>query len=164
LSDSREEFERLLSVTTNGPVNTEPLESFGYRFEPKKGAWQILAKFNKSLPKSIMRSSLAKEIGVPEQVIVDWEQAMLKIKITGNPTQLDAIELLRVGENGEINSDPLGKWAVRYYPQSKVWRRTRSHRNEVSRLEVAKKVGVAEEIIAAWEMAANAKWERDNVN
>ncbi len=69
------------------------------------------------------------------------------------PEQKDAADLLKIDEHGRLNRDPLSKWRFRFYPESGRWRRISASRKEVSRQEVAKRVGVAEEVLKDWESA-----------
>jgi hypothetical protein len=93
---------------------------------------------------------VSQEVGVAQEILKAWEEA-LKTKVL--PKMDDAAELLRVDANGPISLDPLAKWQLRFYPESGRWRRTRSNRDEVPRSAVAKKVGVTEDVLAAWETA-----------
>jgi DNA-binding transcriptional regulator YiaG len=93
---------------------------------------------------------VAEEVGTTEDMLKVWEQAV-RAKVL--PEMEDAVELLKVDANGPVNLDPLAQWQLRFYPDSARWRRTRSHRDEVPRSAVAKKVGVSEEVLAEWEKA-----------
>lgn len=147
------EAEKLLAVTENGPVNHDPLTAWGFRFYPATGHWRRIQKFHERLPLRVSRAAIAREVQVPEQVIATWEATMRTAAVRQDQS---AAELLQVGPGGPVNLDPLARWQLRYYPQSKLWRRTRSHRNEVSREDVARKVGVSEDLLAAWESAVSA--------
>ena len=69
--------------------------------------------------------------------------------------------LLQVGPGGVTNSQPLHRWGFCFYPLSRVWRRARAARDEVTREQVAKRVGVTEETLVAWELAACEGFKTD---
>jgi hypothetical protein len=149
-------IEKLFAPDSTGKVAKHPLEAMGFRFDAKNKTWRTVTRFHDSLPKNVTRCRVATEVGVSEQLLEDWEKAICDqdaSEAVGN----DPVDLLRV-DQPQLNKDPLSAWQLRYYPQSKVWRRTRSHRNEVSRLEVARKIGVPEDLILKWELAMNSEW------
>lgn len=140
----------LLAVGPSGPALQDPLKEFGFRFDPRTGAWRRVVKFHKRMPPRITRSAVAVECGVPEDVLERWEESARRVVEVGEQS---AAELLAIGPGGAVNADPLVRWSFRFYPRSGVWRRTRADRNEVDRGQVARKVGVDPELITAWERA-----------
>lgn len=63
-------------------------------------------------------------------------------------------ELLDVKDDGTAcHLQPLTAWRFAYYPASRVWRFTRSHRDEVAATKVAKRLGVSVGMIRRWEEA-----------
>ena len=144
----------LLAVGPSGPAIQDPLKEFGFRFDPRTGTWRRVVKFHKRMPPRIARSAVAAECGVPEYVLERWEQSARRVV---EVREQCAAELLAVGPGGVVNPDPLVRWSLRFYRRSGVWRRTRADRNEVDRKQVARKVGVDAELIAAWERAYSAQ-------
>jgi hypothetical protein len=151
------EIEKLFGLDSEGKLNRNPLEPLGFRFDAKSKSWRTVTRFHSNLPKNISRNNVASAIGIDESLIEKWEKAVSFESREPNSIT-DTKSLLSVDHGAVLNLDPLSSWQLRYYPQSKTWRRTRSHRNEVTRAEVARKVGVPEELITLWEQAMNARW------
>jgi hypothetical protein len=70
--------------------------------------------------------------------------------------ETEALRLLEVKNGRPVYRDPLVRFGFCYYPSRGYWRRARSHRDEVTRSAVAKRIGVPEDVLAAWEEAARA--------
>jgi hypothetical protein len=148
----------LLAVGRDGSINVDPLAGWALRFAPKTNHWTRYSLRKVGLPRPLSRATVAQEVGATEDALKAWEEA-LKAKVL--PRMDDAAELLKVDANGLIILDPLAKWQLRFYPESGRWRRTRSNRDEVPRLAVARKVGVAEDILVAWEAAMLRRLQQD---
>jgi transcriptional regulator with XRE-family HTH domain len=141
-----------LGTSAGGEFVRDPLADWGFRFYPERREWRRAANFSRErLSRTANRSEVANCIGVSEDLLEAWEiaaVARLPAAESQSPEQL-----LSLGPDGPVNTDPLISWRLRYYPAANRWRRTRASRNEVLRAEVAEKVGVAEDIIERWELA-----------
>ena len=155
----------LLAVGPDGQVNPEPLVEWNFRFSRRANRWTRISyysrgSYRRGLPRVVARSTVAQEVGVPEEAIARWQAAFMAAERARDVAS--AQSRLAVGADGSIDPHPLTMWNLDFFPQSRVWRRTRGQRNEVSRSVVAKKVGVCEDLIKRWEQAAIALWERQH--
>jgi len=75
--------------------------------------------------------------------------------------EVNANELLAVGPEGPVNSDPLASWSLRFDPRTSRWSRCSIRKvglpRPISRAAVAEEVGVTEETLKEWESAVRAK-------
>ena len=145
-----------------GKPLADPLVSLGFRFDAKSKVWRRVVRFHKNMPSNTHRKTVADEAGLSEDALQAWEEAI--VIATVEVSSDDPAALLAVVDGHPVHLDPLRKWAFQYFPQSKIWRRTRSHRNEVSREDIAKKVGVPEALVEAWESAADKNWATKQVD
>jgi hypothetical protein len=152
------ESEKMFAIGPKGPVNPDPLVALGLRFYSKTGHWRRIGSFHKHLPTRVSRRLVSEEIGLPESVIEAWENAVKAGNTQGTD---DVSELLRICPSGVAHSQPLQHLGFCFYPQSRVWRRARAARDEVTREQVAKRIGVTEEVLLAWELAACAGLKED---
>jgi len=155
---------KLLAVGPGGEVNLDPLVEWHFRFSPRGNRWTRISYYSKGsygrgLPRVVSRSTVAQEVGVPEQAIADWQAAVMSSAGEHDGTTPES--KLAIGPDGLIDRSPLSEWHFEFFPQSGVWRRTRGQRGEVSRRAVAKKVGVSEDLIEQWERAATASWRSE---
>lgn len=140
----------VFAVAADGSFNAQPLAALKINFNPTTKTWRKAARFKRGgLPRIVARAEIARELEIDEQLLIDWERHV--IQQNAGPS---AEESLAVNEDGSVvNEDPLQRWKYRFHCESNVWRRATSHRNEVSRAEVARKVGICEDLIARWENA-----------
>lgn len=156
----------LLTVGPDGEVNSDPLLEWHFRFSHRGNRWTRVSfyskgNFRRGLPRVVSRSTVAQEVDIPEEAIAAWQAAFTAAGRTNN--DVTAESKLSVGSDEPIDTNPLAEWHFEFFPQSKVWRRTRGQRAEVSRRAVAKKVGVSEEVIEEWEEARIALWSSETV-
>ncbi len=71
-----------------------------------------------------------------------------------DPLSTDAGSRLIARVDGSPLEQPLEPWRILYFIRSRRWRRARAAREELSRAQVAKEVGVTESLLEAWEVAA----------
>lgn len=156
---------KLLAIGPGGEVNPDPLVEWRFRFSPRAKRWTRISRyakgsFRRGLPRVVSQAKVAEEVGVPEQVLADWQAALIASKSGTDGTSPES--KLAIGPDGPIHRSPLVDWHFEFFPRSGVWRRTRGQRSEVSRQSVAKKVGVSEELIEQWEKALTALRERES--
>jgi DNA-binding transcriptional regulator YiaG len=130
------------------PGLEQPLADSGFRFDPRARCWRRIVKFHKKMPPRISRAAIARELGIPEEAIANWEQ---RAHGAANDADRSAADLIAPQADGRVNTDPFCSWGLRFYPSSGAWRRTRADRNEVDREVVARKVGLPVASIIAWE-------------
>jgi hypothetical protein len=143
------------AVTDGRPLLINPLQSESIRFNPILKLWRlyVLDPPNGVYVKTIERSKILCRYGVSEADLTTWETAFLKAGFAPCP-----FAHLDVGDDGAVLLEqPLQSWNYAYYPSSRLWRRTRSHRDEVSPDKVAKRVGVPLPLIRRWEVARLAQ-------
>jgi len=156
---------KLLSVGPGGEVDPAPLIEWQFRFNRRGNRWTRVSfysqgSFRRGLPRVVSRSTVAEEVGVPEQAIAAWQAAFTASECSKDDATAES--KLSVGSDASIDTSPLADWHLEFFPQSKVWRRTRGQRAEVSRGAVAKKVGVFEDVIEKWEEARIALWKSES--
>lgn len=133
------------------PLHQQPLDECGFRFNVSSGTWRERGGLKRgAMPRVISRANISKTIGVSEDIIQRWEEAT---KAPGN--QLPPPEdLMAIDDSGRpVHREPFLQYGFAFYPRSSTWRRTRADRTEVPRDVVAKKLGVAEQQLARWEVA-----------
>lgn len=146
-----EEILRRLAIGPNGEVDESPLSDWRFRYYPDRRHWRRIAQYSSRLPRIVSRSTIADELGIEEAAILAWERALSSLRC--DSMSRNAESLLTVVDGVPVSRDPLVAWRLRYFPEGRRWRRTRSHREEVSRCRVAREVGVREELIELWEEA-----------
>jgi hypothetical protein len=151
----------MLAVGHGGEMNPDPLVEWNFRFNRRGNRWMRISiyskgSFRRGLPRVVSRSTVAEEVGVPEEAIAAWQVAFTSSGSSRNSSSLES--RLAIGPDGPIDQKPLVDWSFEFFPQSGVWRRTRGQRSEVSRRAVASKVGVSEDLIRRWEEAMIASW------
>ena len=148
------DFKKLFATNADGSLlDEQPLEFANIRFNVATMTWRQAAKYTEGgLPRIISREEISKQHGVDVDVIRAWEMANV-----GPGSVPTADEMLSIGEDGApMYKDPLRKWKLVYFPDSGIWRRATSHRDEVSREHVAKKSGADLALIEVWENARNS--------
>ena len=130
------------------PGLEQPLADSGFRFDPRTRCWRRIVKFHQKMPLIISRAAIARELGIPEEAIADWEKRVSGITDDANRS---AADLIAPQADGRVNADPFCSWGLRFYPSSGVWRRSRADRNEVDRDVVSRKVGLPVAAIITWE-------------
>ena len=66
----------LLKVNANGPVSLDPLTKWQLRFYAESGRWRRTRSNRDEVP----RSAVARKVGVSEEVLAEWENAILAIE------------------------------------------------------------------------------------
>lgn len=133
------------------PLHQQPLDDRGIRFNAATGTWRERGGLSRGkMPRVISRGKIAASVGVIETIIQRWEEAAKPAcKTTLRPDDLIAID----SSGSPVNREPFVSFGLAFYPNSSTWRRTRADRAEVTRAFVAKKTGLSEKQIAAWEDA-----------
>lgn len=144
--------EEPLDVKDGAPVNALPLSAHGIYYNTAMREWrQIELSADNGLVTvtTLARSGVAALCTTTVPAVEAWEEALLR---TSPPPSV--FELLDVKEDGTVfHLQPLMAWRFAYYPASRLWRFTRSHRDEVPISKVAKRVGVCVALIRTWEEA-----------
>lgn len=153
-----------LAVVPDAEVNPDPLIEWHFRFSRRGNRWTRVSlyskgSFRRGLPRVVSRSTVAEEVGVPEEAIAAWQAAFTATERSEDHATAEF--KLSVGSEAAIDTNPLAHWHFEFFPQSGIWRRTRGQRAQVSRQAVAKKVGVSEDVIEKWEAARVALWESE---
>jgi DNA-binding XRE family transcriptional regulator len=68
----------LLKLGPDGPINRDPLAKWQVRFYPESGRWRR----TRSNREEVSRSVVAKKVGVSEEILVQWEAAIMAAKET----------------------------------------------------------------------------------
>jgi hypothetical protein len=144
--------EARLDIKDGAPVHVSPLSEHGIYFNTAMREWRLIkCSTSKELADvtTVARSDIAALCIATLPAVEAWEEALLKT----SPT-LSVFELLDVKEDGTVyHLQPLVAWRFAYYPASRLWRFTRSHRDEAPIAKVAKRVGVSVALIRTWEDA-----------
>lgn len=98
----------------------------------------------------VSREEVAAAVGVSIDALVTWEAA---VQTVANVEQPGPAQAIRIDSGGKANPEALHKWGFQFFPGSNTWRRARASRNEVSRAQVARRLGVSEEDLLRWEEA-----------
>lgn len=149
------------AINADGVVaNRQPLQDHGYVYVPANRSWRRQAgRSSVKFARSVSRSFIERECNIPDEVIQAWENAL---RMGDCHASQDASAMFGVSADGQpVCLSPVGNLNLAYFPQSGVWRRTRADRSEVAREVVAKRAGVACEIIAAWEQAVRCGFRSD---
>ena len=147
-----------LEIRDGRAVNEQPLLAWNFRFHVQTRQWKKVGVRHNRMPRNVKRSVVAQETGIPEENLLNWESAV--IREPGGEGEGDPSQRLKVLAGEEIAQNPLLPWGFEFFPASNTWRRARASRNEVSRSQVAKKVGVTEEQLVTWETAITQDFQR----
>jgi len=99
-------------------------------------------------------STIARSVVVKSLLDMPMAVEMLEEACEKEQSTPSVLELIDVKDDGTVcHLQPFTAWRFAYYPASRVWRFTRSHREEVTVMKVAKRVGVSVALIQRWEKA-----------
>jgi len=71
--------EARLAIGPNGPINNTPLLDWQFEFFPKSGTWRR----TRGQRNEVTRSTVARRVGVSEDLIEKWEKAAIASEASG---------------------------------------------------------------------------------
>lgn len=151
MTDTENNLADRFAVVDGRPAIRNPLERENIRFNHLLNQWRLysLESTDAITVQAVDRTEILEKGGISAEALARWEQACVAAGVP--PCPFGALDLRDDGT--VLSGQPLLAWNYAYYPTSRLWRRTRSHRDEVPPEKMAKRVGVPLALIRRWEAA-----------